>query len=213
MMSCQVIFDVRSLSDQAAVPRGVRPGPETPALVRFLRRPHLLERRPVIGRALRPEEAPAECPLEADVHLEPAVVGAAAVPPTRLEAVDAKKCRPVRRVGRPPPRLGGTPLPEQDRFLDVRNAHLVERPALGWGPAHAHEVLPAPGRALVGVDLSAEPGNGPSLLQGPNRLRTLCCRSGLCCASDRAATAREQAGAGQGESPQITTPSGFACQS
>src|SRR5437763_13671039 len=85
-------------SDQAAVPRCIRPGVETPALCRSFRHPDLLEGRPVVGRPLRPKELAAVRSLEAAVHLQPAVVGAAALVPAALVAADAEELPQLRRV-------------------------------------------------------------------------------------------------------------------
>src|SRR3954453_4249033 len=105
--------DVMPTSDEPAVPRCVRPGPETPALGGFLRRPDLLERRPPVGGALPADEPGRVGALEAEVHLEPAVVAVAGVrPPAALEAVDAEPGRQMRRPqgpaagGGPPPARG-----------------------------------------------------------------------------------------------------------
>src|SRR3954454_9082028 len=215
-------------SDQAAEPRGVRPGVETPAFGRLLCHPDLLERRPVVGRALRPKERPAVGRLEPDVHLQPAVIRAAAVSPAALVVVDAEGLIQVRRPLRPPVGHHSPPLPEGYRRLDVLDAHLGEDTSLGRRPRHSHQVLPAPSRTLVGVDLLREPGDrrlaGLRLLaqhgRVPAHLRQARYRHCLFCfltcnslwRTGCARTASEQAGAGQGESPQETPPpSGFDC--
>src|SRR4051794_41706503 len=130
MMSLSSHCDATTTSDEPARPRGVRPGPETPAPGGFLCRPDLLERRPVIGRPLRAQEPWRVRPLEPEVHLQPAVVGPAAVPPAALVAVDAEELGQMRRpLGEPP---GGRrpPLPEPHGSLDIGDAHPREQPAL-----------------------------------------------------------------------------------
>src|SRR3954469_9714594 len=102
-------------SYEAAGPRGVRPGIETPAPDRFFRRPDLLEGRPVVGRSLRPEQPATVGRLEAVVHLQPAPEGRAGVPPAALEAVDAHERREVRRVRRLPAHKRGLPVPAGSR--------------------------------------------------------------------------------------------------
>src|SRR3954451_13791823 len=84
-------------SDKAAEPRRVGPGIETPAPRRLFCHPDLLERRPVVGRALRPKERPAVGCLEPEIHLQTAVVGAAPVRPAALVVVDAEELIQVRR--------------------------------------------------------------------------------------------------------------------
>src|SRR2546421_8097945 len=102
-MSLSSHLDARAMSDEAAEPRRVRPGPVTPAPGGFFRRPDLLERRPVVGRPLRPQEPAGIGLLKAEVHLEAAVVGPAAVRPAPLVVMDAEERRLVRRVLCPPP--------------------------------------------------------------------------------------------------------------
>src|SRR4051812_5291077 len=232
MMSLSSRYAVKATactaSDQAAVPRRIRPGIETPALRRLFRHPDLLERRPVVGRALRPKERPAVGGLEADVHLQAAVVRAAAVGPAALVAVDAEELPEMRRSLRLPVGACGPPLPEGHRRLHMLDAHLGEDTPLGRCPRHAHQVLPAPSGALVGVDLPREPDDRRAarprrLTEGgsvPAHLRQgrcrHCLRLLLSCNSlwrtGCARTACEQAGAGQDESPQHTPPpSGFDC--
>src|SRR5205823_7841638 len=85
--------------EHPAEPSRVRPRPEAATgRASALGCPDLLERRPVIGRALAQVEGAPVPQLEADVHLEPAVVRPAAVRPRRLVAVDAEPGRVVRRV-------------------------------------------------------------------------------------------------------------------
>src|SRR4051794_20729394 len=140
-------------SDQPAIPRRVRPRVKTSAPCGSFGDPDLLERRPVVGRPFRPKEPPPVGRLEADVHLQSAVVRAAAVRPAAFVAMDAKELLQMRW----PLSLAmcdcGPPLPEVDGSLHVLDAHLREHAPLGRRPRDAHEVLPAPGRALVGVDL------------------------------------------------------------
>src|SRR4051812_36141379 len=113
-------------SDEAAVPRRVRPGIETPARGRLFRDPDLLERRPVVGRPLRPEQPAAVRGLEPVVHLQPAPEGCAGIGPAALEAVDAHERRVVRRVLRLPPRRAGKPLPAGERLPGPADAELVQ---------------------------------------------------------------------------------------
>src|SRR3954453_15490646 len=105
--------DVMPTSDEAAGPRCNRPGPETPSLGCFLRRPDLLERRPPVGGALPADEPGRVGPLEAEVHLEPPVVAVAGVrPPAALEAVDADPGRKMRRPKAPAAGGRRPPVPE-----------------------------------------------------------------------------------------------------
>ena len=171
----------------------------------------------MIGRALRAQEVAGIDLLEAEVHLEPAVVGAAAVCPAALVAVDAEKRGQMRRPVRLPACPSGTRLPEPNGSLDVGNAHLGEHAACGRRPRDAHQPLPAPGGALVAVDLAAEPGDGCRAL----RLDCLCFLDYRSCliphsglwGAGCARTACEQAGVGQDDTPQKHHPRGFACQS
>src|SRR5438132_8250369 len=142
--------DVMPTSDEPAVPRCIRPGPKTPALGRLLRRPDLLERRPPVGGALPPHEPGGIGSLEAEVHLEPAVVAVAGVrAPAALESVDAEPGPQMRRPHGLPVSRGRPPPPERHGALDVRNAHLREHPAFCRRPRDAHEPLPPPGDPLV----------------------------------------------------------------
>ena len=93
--------------DQAAVAGGVRPRVEAaPAPVRALGDPHLLDRRPVVRCALAAQELGAVLALEADVHLQAAVVAVAGVRPPALARGCARSggCRARRRgaAGAPP---------------------------------------------------------------------------------------------------------------
>src|SRR5438309_4348250 len=119
MMSLSSHRDAITTSEQAAEPRSVRPRPETPAPGGLLGRPDLLERRPVVRRALRSHEPGRIRPLEAEVHLQAAVVGAASVRPAALVAVDAEERRFVRRMRGLAPGRRGTPLPQPNGPLDV----------------------------------------------------------------------------------------------
>src|SRR5205823_1294989 len=103
-------------SEQPAVPRSVRPRPKPPAPQRFFRRPDLLERGPMVGSSLLAQEPPRVGVLEAEVHLEAAVVRAAGVRPAALVAMDTKECPEMRRVFRPPVDHVGAVLPEVDRL-------------------------------------------------------------------------------------------------
>ena len=120
----------------------------------------------------------------------------------------------MRRVFRPPVDHVGAVLPEVDRLLHVRDAHLGEDPSCRRGQAGSHNALPAPRCLLVAADLPAEPRDrrqaDPFLLCVRTRLS---CRNGLRHATCRRAATREQAGEGQDESPQKTHPQGIACQS
>src|SRR6266568_2030968 len=111
MMSLSSHRDANSMSDKPAEPRRVGPGPETPAPGRFLGRPDLLERCPVIRRAFRPHEPGGVRPLKDEVHLQAAVVRTAAVRPAPLVVMDAEKRRLVRRMLRPAPGRRGPLLP------------------------------------------------------------------------------------------------------
>jgi len=122
--------------------------------------------------------------------------------------VDAEPRREVRWAGRLSMCGGRPPPPEGDSAPDVRDAHLHEHAPLRRGSRHSHQLLPVPGGPLVAVHLRSEPHDG-----GPGLCAALCvaaassCRNGLCSAGrDRASRTREQAGAGQDESPQNTTP-------
>src|SRR5665647_2123629 len=155
--------------EQAAEPRGVRPGPETPARERFLRRPDLLERRPVVGRSLAGVEPAAVALLEAEVHLEPAVVRRAGVRPAGLVVVDAEELAQMGRVlgasvrlRRPLPPLLGCPL-------DGGRSELGEPASAGRRQWSAHQALPVPGLLLKARDLAAVVGERPA----PDRLLLL----------------------------------------
>src|SRR5581483_5166014 len=91
-------YGATPLSEQSAHPRGVRPGPEAPAPGGFFCSPDLLQGRPVVGRPLRPQEPGCVRVLEAEVHLQPAVVGATGVGPAPLVMVDAEELPQMRRV-------------------------------------------------------------------------------------------------------------------
>src|SRR5436305_9072987 len=99
------------MSDQAADPRCVRPGPETPALTSFFRRPDLLQRRPVVGCPLEPVDPAAVPLLEAQAHLEAAPVRSADVVPGSFVVVDAHPLAHVRRALRHTVGLQISPLP------------------------------------------------------------------------------------------------------
>src|SRR4051812_16742603 len=111
MTSLSSHHDAIPTSDEPAVPRGVRPGVETPAPGRLFRRPHLLERRPAVGCALPLDEPGGIGSLEPQVHLEAAVVAVARVrAPAAFQAVDAEPRRQMWRTDglamrccRPPP--------------------------------------------------------------------------------------------------------------
>jgi len=115
--------------------------------------------------------------------------------------MDTEELTQVRRMRRRTPGPRRAPLPEHDRPLDVRDAHLREHPARGRRPPDAHQLLPPPGRVLVAVDLAAEPGD---------RRRPLARRRSSVCA-ECARQCCEQADAGQGDSPQRTPPPWVDC--
>src|SRR5215471_6107970 len=102
------------------------------------RRPDLLERAPVIRRALVAEEPAAVGLLEPDVHLEPAVVGSARIRPTALVAVDAEPVAEIWRVRRPQPRPMGAvpPAPFCSEEPRYRACSERARHVPGWTPAH-----------------------------------------------------------------------------
>ena len=136
-------------------------------------------------------------PLEAEVHLQAAVVGPAAVRPAALEAVDAEERRLVGRMLRLPPRRRGPPLPEPDRPLGRRrcSSRSARRPSR-LDARDAHQPLPPPGRLLVADDLASEPDECRSLLLC--RFRSSCCfaallglRSRRCCNSNMRAGRRK----------------------
>src|ERR1035437_4851524 len=134
--------------DQPAVPRSVRPGPETPALERLLRRPDLLERAPVVGRALAPEEPAAVALLEGPIQRQAAVEGRAGIRPAPLEVVDAEELVQVRRVLRL--RIGPrqTVPPELLGLLDRRRCQAGEGAVVPGRQPDSHPPLPVPGLAL-----------------------------------------------------------------
>jgi hypothetical protein len=207
--------DAMTMSDQPAGPRRIRPWIETPAPGGFFRRPDLLEGRPVIGSPLRAEELGPVRALEAQVHLQTSVVRAAPVAPAPLESVDAEEGREMGRPLGPPPGRRRTPLPEEDGPLDVGHAHLAKDATLGRRPRRPHQPLPAPGRVLVAGHLAAEPFDrrkAPCLGCLSLRPCRRCLRPhsslwGAGCAR----AAREQAGAGQDETPQKNTTPTVDC--
>src|SRR6476661_6147228 len=89
---------------RAAVTRRVRPGGKAPRARRAYPDPDLLERAPVIRRALVAKEPAAVRLLEREVHLEAAPVRAAGIGPAALVVVDAVPGPHVRWVRRLPPR-------------------------------------------------------------------------------------------------------------
>src|SRR5436309_5094324 len=128
--------------EQAAEPRCVRPGPITPALERFLRRPDLLERRPVVGRSLAGVEPAAVAPLEALVHLEPAVIGRPGVRPAPLVVVDAEELPQVWRVQCRRVSVGQTVGPRPRRALERGRGPRGEPAPAPRRPADSHHTLP-----------------------------------------------------------------------
>src|SRR5437870_323284 len=203
MMSLSSHCDAKSMSDEPAEPRRVGPGPVTPAPGGFLGRPDLLERRPVIRRAFRPHEPRGVGPLKDEVHLQAAVVRAAAVRPAALVVMDAEERLLVRRMLRPAPGRRCPLLPQPNRALDIGHAHLRQHSALGLHERDAHQPLPAPGGLLVAGDLASEPDDC--------RMTLLLCFCADCCsclgcaAADAATAACEQANANQDGSPQFPT--------
>src|SRR6476620_2610415 len=101
---------------RAAVARRVRPGGKAPCARRAYTNPDLLERAPVIRRALVAEEPAAVRLLEREVHLEAAPVRAAGIGPAALVVVDAIPGPQVRRVRRVPPRAVRAVPPAPDEL-------------------------------------------------------------------------------------------------
>src|SRR5260221_553127 len=130
--------------EEPAEPRGVRPRPIAPAPEGFFGRPDLLERRPVVGGALRPVEPVAVALLEAPVHLEPAVVRLAGVRPAALEAVDAEELPQVRRVLRLHVRPVRALPPEPGRTLGGLRRERGQGADVLGRQRHAHHTLPVP---------------------------------------------------------------------
>src|SRR4029453_14645578 len=132
--------------------------PEAARLVGALGDPHLLERRPVVGRTPRAQERPAVGRLELAVHLQPAVVRSARVGPGGLGAVDAEPLRLVRRGQRLELRAHGALSPEIHDPLPVGEA-ANGLGAGGVGGARAlHHLLPPPRLGAMAVDLSEQAG-------------------------------------------------------
>ena len=109
---------------QTAVTRRARPR-RVAAYARCAHRdPDLLERAPVIRRALVAEEPAAVGALEREIHLEAAPVRAARIGPAALVAVDAEPAPKRGRVLRTPPRpvravspvAGDLPEPVDEAF-------------------------------------------------------------------------------------------------
>src|SRR3954447_22430916 len=143
-----------SMSEQAAVPRGVRPWVEAaPGVEGSLCHPHLLERLPAIGGALRVRCRAAVVGLKAEIHLQAALMRGAAVVPGRLVAVDAEPRLQVRRMLRLLAGRFRAAPPERNRVLDVADIHLRECPAFGLSQRPAHQALPVPRCALEREDL------------------------------------------------------------
>src|SRR5262245_24508377 len=85
--------------EQAADAARVRPRIEAAAgAERPLRDPHLLERRPVVRRALPAQEIRAVALLERQIHLQAAVVRTACIPPRALVALETAPRGGVGRV-------------------------------------------------------------------------------------------------------------------
>ena len=115
--------------------------------------PDLLERSPVVGRALAAQELPPVRPLEAEVHLEPAVVGRIRIVPAALVAVDAEPRRTMRRMTGAPQRADCASVPEAAHPEPVAPARIGLGAARRRRPPDAHHVLPAPGHVPVAVNL------------------------------------------------------------
>src|SRR5437763_3865752 len=88
----------------AAVTSSARPRREAAGVRGAHRHPDLLERAPVVRRALVAQEPAAVRLLERDVHLQPAPVGAAGIGPSALVAVDAEPGPEIGWVVREPAR-------------------------------------------------------------------------------------------------------------
>src|SRR3954449_1309201 len=143
-----------SMSEQAAVPRAIRPRVEAaPGAEGAFGHPHLLERLPAVRGALRSQQPAAVVGLEAEIHLQATPVRRPAVAPGRLVAVDAEPGLQVRRMLRLLAGRRRAAPPERDRTLDVADVHLREDPAFGLGQRPAHQALPVPGRALEREEL------------------------------------------------------------
>src|SRR5262249_55329294 len=132
--------------DQAAQARGVRPGIEAPCGMGPLGNPHLLERRPPIGRALRAQQVRAVGLLEAEVHLQAAVVGGVWLVPGPLVAMDAEPLTLVRRAASADPDRGRAVLPDAEDPLAVCGARSAEVRSRGRRAAGAEDRLPVPRR-------------------------------------------------------------------
>src|SRR5439155_10467691 len=119
------------------------------APMRTLGGPHLLERRPVIGRPLACEQPTAVDALEAEIHLQAAVVAVAGVRrPATFEVVDAEPLPLVRGILGAPARLERDAVPHRDLCLDVGRRVLEVA-----GELPSHRALPMPGLVAVSVDL------------------------------------------------------------
>src|SRR3954465_8708973 len=109
-----------SMSEQPAIPRGIRPRVEAaPGAEGSLGDPHLLERLPAIRGALRAQQPAAIVGLEAEIHLQASPIRRAAVVPGRLVAVDAEPRLQVRRMLRLLAGRFRAAPPERNRVLDV----------------------------------------------------------------------------------------------
>src|SRR4029453_16045803 len=139
------------------------------AAVRSLGDPHLLERRPVVGRSLAAEDPGAVGALKLDVHLETAVVGRVRITPGALVAVDAEPLAPVRRILRLASHADRETAPgcELPGELDRR---VPQRPC----GADAHDPLPVPDLVPEVVDAALALALGelePQWLRGLRGLR------------------------------------------
>src|SRR6476646_11052133 len=101
---------------RAAVTRCARPGGKAPRARRAYPDPDLLERAPVIRRALVVEKPAAVRLLEREVHLEAAPVRAPGIGPAALVVVDAIPGPQVRRVRRVPPSAVRAVPPAPDKL-------------------------------------------------------------------------------------------------
>jgi len=122
---------------RAAVTRRVRPWRKTPCARRAHADPDLLERAPVIRRALVVEEPAAVRLLEREVHLEAAPVRAPGIGPAALVVVDAIPGPQVRRVRRVPPSAVRAVPPAPDKLPEPPERACGRRARdVGRVPAH-----------------------------------------------------------------------------
>src|SRR5881227_200904 len=159
----------------AAVTSSARPRREAAGVRGAHRHPDLLERAPVVRRALVAEEPAAVRLLEREVHLQPSPVGAAGIGPAALVAVDAEPGPEIRWVVRAPPRsvcdVPPTPLqppqpPERasgERASGKRARDVRRRAA-------AHDRQPVPRTAAEAPDVAPPGGCRPQFPARGSRL-------------------------------------------